>query len=142
MRNKFAKSFANIQTIAMNLVTSKERLLQYLENKDVDKSTFYEKTGIKRGLLDADKLKAALSDQFIAKIIAIYEDLSLKWLITGKGSMIEVPGATQCDNGINSQLEMIVKLSAENALLKKENEELRLKKKYEIPSKLPIASEP
>jgi len=37
---------------------------------------------------------------------------------------------------------MIVKLSAENALLKKENEELRLKKKYEIPSKLSVASEP
>jgi len=126
----------------MNLVTSKERLLQYLENKSIDKPTFYEKTGIKRGLLDADKIKSALSDQFIAKIIAIYEDLNLTWLITGKGSMVEVPSASRCDNGNFLQLEMIVKLSAENALLKKENEELKAKKKYENPSKLSIASEP
>jgi hypothetical protein len=126
----------------MNLVTSKERLLQYLENKDIDKSTFYEKTGIKRGLLDADKLKSALSDQFIAKIIAIYDDLNIRWLITGKGLMIEVSTASMYDNGNKLQLEMIVKLSAENALLKKENEELKLKKKYENPTSMSIASEP
>lgn len=126
----------------MNLVTSKERLLQYLENKDVDKSTFYEKTGIKRGLLDADKLKSALSDHFIAKIVAVYEDLSLKWLITGNGQMIDVPAINQSDLINNSQLEMIVRLSAENALLKKENEELKSKKKYANPTNLSIASEP
>lgn len=72
----------------MILASTKERLLQYIEAKGISKPVFYAETGIKRGLLDADKLKSTVSDIFIAKIFAVYPDLSLEWLITGKGEML------------------------------------------------------
>lgn len=71
----------------MNIANSKERLLQYLENKGVKKAQFYRETQIKRGFLDADKLSATISDKFLAIIAGVYTDLKLSWLITGKGDM-------------------------------------------------------
>lgn len=77
----------------MNFASTKERILKYLDYKGISKADFYILTGIKRGLLDADKLKSAVSDVFIAKIIAVYPDISLNWLITGRGDMLkEAPG--------------------------------------------------
>lgn len=72
----------------MNFATSKERLLQYLSNKHISVPIFLKETGIKRGFLDGDKLKASISDIFIAKIIAKYKDLNIEWLITGNGEML------------------------------------------------------
>ena len=74
-------------------VSTKERLLQYLEFKGIGKTEFYTHIGIKRGLLDADKMKATISDPVIAKILVNYEDLDMKWLLTGEGSMLRSDGA-------------------------------------------------
>jgi hypothetical protein len=122
----------------MILVTSKERLLQYLEYKGIDKSSFYKETGLKRGLLDADKMKGALTDVFIAKIIARY-DINLRWLITGQGEMIE---AVPLKIDTKPQLDLIVKLAAENALLKEELKKLKSQKNYQKSDCLPVAAEP
>ncbi|WHT39982.1 S24 family peptidase [Myroides sp. mNGS23_01] len=73
----------------MNIVTTKERILQYIEYKKLSISEFLRNTDIKRGFLDADKLNAAVSDVFVAKIIAHYSDLNLEWLITGEGQMLK-----------------------------------------------------
>ena len=73
----------------MILVTTKERLLQYLEYKGIGRSEFYAYMGIKRGLLDADKMKATISDPIIAKILVAYPDLDITWLLTGNGSMLK-----------------------------------------------------
>lgn len=73
----------------MNLATSKKRLLQYLSSKHISVTVFLQETGIKRGFLDGDKLKASISDIFLAKIIAKYEDLNIEWLITGNGEMLK-----------------------------------------------------
>lgn len=70
-----------------NIATTKRRLLQYLDSKDVKLVEFYKKTEIKRGFLDSDKLDASVSDVFLAKIIAVFEDLNLVWLISGVGEM-------------------------------------------------------
>lgn len=72
----------------MIIANTKERLLYYLEFKGVSKSNFFEKTLIKRGFLDADKMAASVSDAFIAKIIASYSDLNIEWLVSGKGEML------------------------------------------------------
>jgi hypothetical protein len=71
----------------MKIATTKERILQVLEIKDVSRPLFLEKTGIKRGFLDSDKLNQAVSDINIAKFIAIFPDINIKWLITGNGDM-------------------------------------------------------
>ena len=71
----------------MNVATTKERIMELLEIKGETPADFYRKTGIRRGFLDADKLKATVNDVFIASIIASYPNLNIEWLITGKGKM-------------------------------------------------------
>lgn len=68
--------------------TSKERLVKYLEFKGVSKAAFYKDTGLNRGLIDNDKLHQELTSDKVATIIAVYNDLSLLWLISGEGSML------------------------------------------------------
>lgn len=129
----------------MILATTKERLLQFLEYKGVDRSTFYEKTGIKRGLLDSDKLDGALADHYIAKIIASFDDINIYWLITGEGEMTkkkEQNSALSQNESLKFLLSRIEELVVENNDLRRQNEELTDKKKYDQTYSLPIASEP
>lgn len=72
----------------MNFVTTKQRILQYIENKGISTPIFFAETGLKRGFLDTDKLNGVVSDVFLAKIIATYPEINLHWLITGKGEML------------------------------------------------------
>jgi len=69
-------------------VNNKERILQFIEFKDIKKSSFLEETTIKRGFLDSDKLNQAISDENLTKIIVTYPDVSLEWILTGKGEML------------------------------------------------------
>ena len=71
-----------------NIATTKERILQYIDFKGIGRTEFYKKTGLKRGILDSDKLKTAISDKFLANIIATYPEINPEWLLTGKGEML------------------------------------------------------
>ena len=73
----------NANFIAM----TKERILKFIEIKNITPAIFFKQTGIKRGFLDSDKLNQAVSDRHFAMIIAAYPDINLYWLITGKGEM-------------------------------------------------------
>lgn len=73
----------------MILAKTKDRLLHYLQYKGLDRGSFYKQTGITRGLLDSDKLKASVKDTDLAKILATYKDLNIEWLLTGKGDKIK-----------------------------------------------------
>lgn len=146
--DKTAKYFAIFKIFAMNLATSKKRLLQFVEFKGFDKTDFYEKTGIKRGLLDSDKLNASLNDLYIAKIIAAFSDLNLYWLITGEGEMIRNTDNDERiiidskDDSFKYLLTRIEELAIENAALKNEVIQFNNKKNYDENGKLSIASEP
>lgn len=72
----------------MNL-TTKNRVLQFIEYKGISKTTFLNETNIKRGFLDKDKLNASVSDQLLEKITQTYPEIDLLWLITGKGNMLK-----------------------------------------------------
>jgi len=72
----------------MKIATTKERILQFIDYKQISKQKFFAETGLKRGFLDADKLNTSIPDTFIATIIASYPEINLEWLITGKGNMI------------------------------------------------------
>lgn len=76
------------------LATTKERLLHFIEHMGISKSQFYSDLGIKRGLLDSDKLKATISDTIVAKILVTYKDLSINWLLTGEGNMLRTDEKT------------------------------------------------
>lgn len=68
---------------------TKDRILQYLKIKNISKPQFYSDLGIKRGLLDADKMNATVTDVIIAKIVVVYTDINPVWLLTGEGSMLK-----------------------------------------------------
>lgn len=71
-----------------NIATSKERLVEYLDCKGISNSDFFSKTGLKRGIIDKDKLHQQLTSDKIAIIIASYDDINIEWLITGNGDML------------------------------------------------------
>ena len=69
--------------------------------KEITPKIFFEETGIKRGFLDADKLKGSISDEHFTKIIATYPDANIEWFITGKGKILRnfskiVENCTEC----------------------------------------------
>ena len=67
---------------------TKERIKQFIDYKGITLKFFFEKTGIKRGFLDKDKLNGTVSDEHFAKIIAIYPEANIEWFITGKGEIV------------------------------------------------------
>lgn len=84
---------------------TKKRILEFIKNQNITVPIFFQKTGIKRGFLDSDKLDQAVSDRHFSMIIAAFPDLSLDWLLTGEGPMLrsDLPvahPATEPDAGI------------------------------------------
>jgi len=106
----------------------KQRILQIIENKNLTRSIFFQKTGLKRGFLDSDKLEQAVSDRQIAMIIAAFPDIDTDWLITGKGKMTrESTPEAPSDGTLTVLLERIEDLARDVGRLQAENEELKNK---------------
>ena len=61
---------------------TRKRLLQFVKYKNLTRKEFYDSVGFKRGILDADKRKSAVKDTDLAKILSIYPEINLHWLIT------------------------------------------------------------
>ena len=62
-----------------------ERILQYLEYKQISKYKFYKTTGLSNGFLDKG---GNIGSDKCEIILSCYEDLNATWLITGKGEML------------------------------------------------------
>jgi hypothetical protein len=148
--------------IAKN-ITTKSRLIDFLEFKKIKKSQFYKSTGLGNGFLD--KNNNVNSDK-IEIIASFYSDLNIEWLITGRGKMLrgEEPDAgppapiklptvegtnliaeikQQAEqigilkNENKHQNELIKKLNAENERLKNENGKLRSNVGERVHEKVP-----
>lgn len=70
-------------------LTTKDRVLQFIDYKGISKTVFLSETNIKRGFLDKDKLSASVSDLLLEKVVKTYPEIDLLWLITGKGNMLK-----------------------------------------------------
>ena len=106
---------------------TKRRILQFIEYKGIGITNFFKKTGIKRGFLDTDKLDSSVSDMFLAKIIAIFPELNIEWLLTGEGNMLRKEGVIQqAHNNISSTITQHQTINAPDdyETLKKENQRL------------------
>lgn len=124
----------------MIFANTKERILQFIEIQGITKSIFFEKTGIKRGFLDADKLEGSVSDVFLAKIIATFPEINPEWLITGKGSMLKEEKATYYAQGnlVGGNLTQGNETTTANNGLDKTNEQVLeiLQKELEVKNKI------
>ncbi|WP_050711555.1 S24 family peptidase [Dysgonomonas sp. HGC4] len=82
----------------------KRNILQFLDFKGISKYQFYKNTGITRGVLDSD---GGMSEDNTARFIAYYPEVSIEWLITGKGDMLknEPKEYTQKEEIINTLAE-------------------------------------
>lgn len=74
----------------------KERILQYLGCKGITMYKCYAETGRSRGVLSQTN---GVSEENLLKFINTYQDVSIVWLMTGNGNMIdsknEIPAPKQ-----------------------------------------------
>lgn len=62
----------------------KEKILQFIERKGVNKARFYIETGISNGVLSQ---KNGLSEDNLMRFLNCYKDINPNWLLMGIGEM-------------------------------------------------------
>lgn len=62
----------------------KQRILQYADSLGISKREFYTKIGVSRGTLES---RTGITEDVVTKFIAAYPDVSLEWLVKGKGDV-------------------------------------------------------
>jgi hypothetical protein len=62
----------------------KERIKEFAENTGENKDLFFEKIGVTSANFRGKKLQTGVNADLIEKIVSIYPDIDLQWLITGK----------------------------------------------------------
>lgn len=97
----------------------KNRILQYIDYKNISKYKFYQKTGITRGVLDKE---SGISEENIAKFIAYSDDIDLNWLLTGKGEMLKT------DNENNDEISVVALIDSVRMQKKIDSLELKIKR--------------
>lgn len=73
-----------------------ERILKFIEYKGISVNAFEKSIGKSTNYVRNSK---SFTSNVLAKIMVTYPELSIEWLITGKGSMLKVSNAS---NGINA----------------------------------------
>lgn len=107
-----------------NSTSIRERIAEFLILKGISRYRFYKDTGLSNGFLDKP---GSINSDNCEKICYCYTDINPEWLLTGKGGMLknDEPTGAPKNMSIEVLLQKILELSAENTLLKKENETLR-----------------
>ena len=67
-------------------MTTKEKIIKYLNFKNISKRDFYRQTGLSNGFLDSGK---HIGSDNIKLIVDNYHDLNLDWLVMDEGEMIK-----------------------------------------------------
>jgi transcriptional regulator len=102
----------------------KERILQFIDYKNLSKNKFYKETGLANGILDKN---SGLSAESIEKIYSKYPEINLHWLLTGEGDMLRKETVIQqAHNNISSTITQHQTINAPDdyETLKKENQRL------------------
>lgn len=68
-------------------MTAKDRLLEFLDYIKIGQNKFEANIGIANGYINNNK--GSIGTKIIEKILDVYPELSIEWLITGKGDMIK-----------------------------------------------------
>ena len=90
----------------------KERLIQFLAYKNIGQNKFEKESGISNGYIS--HVKSSIGSDVLTKIISVYSDLNIIWLLTGNGEMLN---AETKEHGASPCLQCALK-DAENTRLK------------------------
>lgn len=77
-----------------NISPIKQRILQYVAQLGISKRDFYQRIGVSRGTLES---KTGITEDTLAKFIAIYPEVNLEWLLTGEGEMLKGGVSVTCE---------------------------------------------
>ncbi len=83
----------------------KARLLQFIEQKDITKESFFAATGVKRANFSGSNAESEIGGEKIIKILTTYPDLNADWLLLGKGSMLRDGGIGHVQNGNSNTID-------------------------------------
>lgn len=75
----------------------KQRIIQYLDSKEISRYRCYADTGISNNVLSQPN---GISEENLMKFLRIYEDINLEWLLLGEGSMLK---EVKTENYLNQQ---------------------------------------
>lgn len=101
----------------------KQNILKYLDFKGISPYKFYQDSGITRGILSQNN---GMSEENTTKFLAYSPDISIEWLLTGKGSMLKSEDGPIIIVQDDNQGKMLV-LERDNERLKETNDLLRFK---------------
>ena len=96
-------------------MNASDRLMQYLDAKGISRAAFYKATGLANGYLDK---RPNIGADKIERILSVYPDISLVWLVRGVGEMFynSEQDHSQVDKTLKP-VEIISKLVTQNDAL-------------------------
>ncbi|MFJ1474041.1 hypothetical protein ACILE9_07220 [Capnocytophaga cynodegmi] len=74
-------------------MTTKEKILKYIDYKGISKRDFYRQTGLSNGFLDSGK---HIGSDNIKIIISAYPEINIEWLVMDNGEMLK----TKCEENV------------------------------------------
>lgn len=104
-------------------MSTKDRLKEFLSSQKVGRNKFEEQIGVSIGYLSTKSV--TITSDVIEKTVMTYPNLSLDWLITGKGSMLKMEETGASFEGESVPNYDIKELETEIITLKAENKVLR-----------------
>ena len=108
--------------------TPKERIIELLNYKDINVSTFFPSINLSYSNFKGRQLKSSPSVDVLAKIKTIIPDVNIEWLVTGEGDMLQSQNSTVPNNFVEYLREKdkkIEELLQENIRLKIELSQAR-----------------
>lgn len=82
--------------------------MQFIEYKGITKANFCELTGISYPNLNSKSLQSELGGSQITQISSVFNEISLDWLITGKGEMLRTQRDEQPEcSGSTTEIELL-----------------------------------
>ena len=104
------------------------RLKKYIDYKGISISAFERSIGMSNASFGKSlKNGGSIGGDKLEKILSVYPDINAEWLLTGAGEMLKSTTKMNISHIDNEWiLKRFEEIVAENALLKRENEELKL----------------
>jgi len=78
--------------------TIKERLMQFINIENIEKSRFEKETGLSNGFVD--KIGSTIRSKSLDKVRYKYPHLNIHWLLTGEGEMLKDGYPTPSQKGV------------------------------------------